>query len=123
MSESIQELTRLLKDSVEKIATLSKAAKLETGLKEDYQYRLIALMDAIGTNTNKNDLGNFRVLKTDMPQAADWEVVHKYVRDNNAFHLLQRRLSPVAYKEMIEAGEVIPGIDVYEKQTISIRKS
>ena len=122
MSESIKELTRLLKGSKLKISTLNAASKEEGVLKEDYEKRLIAAMNAIGTETIKNDLGTFGIQSAIMPIAKDWEAIHKYVKENDAFHLLYRQILATSYREMLDAGEEIPGIETYERVTISVRK-
>jgi hypothetical protein len=122
MSENIKELTSLLKDRSVRITELNAQAKELGKEKSDFENRLIALMENIGTTTVKNDLGNFRISTSVLPVAKDWEAIHAYIKTNDAFHLMQKRLSSTAYREMVSAGEDIPGTESFEKQTISITK-
>jgi len=122
MAENVKELTRLLKESAVKITRLNNESKEESKVKADYEARLLATMDAIGTTTLKNEWGNFRKSVNTLPVAKDWEAIYEYVKENDAFYLLFKRLSSTAYKEMLEAGEVLPGAESYEKETISITK-
>ena len=58
------------------------------------------------------------------PEIEDWEAVHKWIRDNDRFDLLQKRLSVVAWRDLIsEAGVLVPGTLVTEVRDISLTKS
>ena len=52
--------------------------------------------------------------------AEDWELVYKYITKNNAFELLQKRLSDPAVIERMEAGKTIPGITKINIDDISL---
>ncbi len=48
------------------------------------------------------------------PIVQDWDVVRKFIIDNNAWDILQKRLSDVAVRARQEEDVTIPGIDKYE---------
>lgn len=121
-SQSLKELSRLLRESKLKITDLNAAATAEGKIASDYEARLIAAMDAAGTETVKNQYGLFNRKETVLPIAKDWEAIHDYVRENDAFHLLYRRLLETSYREMIDAGEKIPGVEAYTRISVSVRK-
>lgn len=121
-SQSLKELSRLLRESKTKITSLNAEAKAEGVIKEDYENRLIAAMDAAGTETVKNEHGTFGRTEAIMPVAKDWEAIHDYVRENDAFHLLYRKLLATTYRELLDAGEEIPGVESYTNVSISVRK-
>ena len=121
-SESLKEISRLLKESKLKITDLNSQSKAEGLIKDEYEQRLIAAMDAAGTTTVTNEYGSFGRMEAVMPIAKDWEAIYEYVKDNDAFFILYKQLSPVAYRELMKAGEVVPGIDDFTKVTISVRK-
>jgi hypothetical protein len=52
--------------------------------------------------------------------AEDWELVYKYIAKNDAFELLQKRLSDPAVIERMEAGKTIPGITKINIDDISV---
>jgi len=56
------------------------------------------------------------------PTVRSWELFYKYIMDNNAFELLQKRVSPVAVREHWEAGEHIPGVDKFPVDKISVQR-
>lgn len=53
----------------------------------------------------------------------DWDQLYGYITENNAFHLLQRRLGNAAYKEILDSGETVPGVAPFTKRSINLRAS
>ena len=56
------------------------------------------------------------------PQAADWDQVYKYMVENDAMDLVQKRLNATAVNNRFEDGISIPGIEFYEVNDLSIGK-
>ena len=56
------------------------------------------------------------------PQAADWDQVYKYMVDNDAMDLVQKRLHERAVNDRFEDGITIPGIEFYEVNDLSVGK-
>jgi hypothetical protein len=49
-------------------------------------------------------------------------LIYDYVRRNNAFELMQRRLSDTAVRDRWEAGQEIPGVAHFNKIEVSCVK-
>lgn len=60
---------------------------------------------------------------TQQPTVTDWDAVYTYIRDNDLFALLQRRITSTLWKEIVDAGEQVPGIDSFWKKDVNIRVS
>lgn len=56
------------------------------------------------------------------PTATDWGLVQKYIIENNAFDLLQKRLTESAVKSRWEDNITIPGIVKFPVTKLSITK-
>src|SRR5262245_61707920 len=54
------------------------------------------------------------------PVVLDWEQVHKYVRAENRFELLQRRIGVEAWRELNSSGILVPGTAPQEVFDISL---
>ena len=86
------------------------------------------LQDHLINNVPKDSAGVFgRVMKAlitkkDIPQVADWPAFYKYVMKKKAFELLQKRLSATAIQERWDAGEKIPGVEVFTTVGVSLTK-
>ena len=63
------------------------------------------------------------VISTDIvPNVTDWDSVYKYILENDATYLLQRRINAAAWRELHEQDETIPGTEPFTKTTIATRK-
>lgn len=58
----------------------------------------------------------------DVPQVEDWTAFYKYVKKNDAFELLQRRLTDASVKERLEAGVKLPGIKLFKAVIVHLNK-
>lgn len=56
-----------------------------------------------------------------VPQLTDPNAFFEHVRKTREFDLLNRQVNSTAYRERIEAGEKIPGVESFTKVGISIR--
>lgn len=90
----------------------------ETALKEHF-IATVPKSDAAGVTGR---LARVTVGTKDIPTVKDWEAFHKYVKKSGRFDLLQRRLSTEAVTEMLEAGEKLPGVEVFHAKVVSINK-
>lgn len=57
-----------------------------------------------------------------VPKPEDWQQIHAYIRDNDRFDLLQKRVSDKAVMDMLEAGEEIPGMETALIPSVSLTK-
>jgi hypothetical protein len=57
------------------------------------------------------------------PVIEDWEQVHDYIRKENRFDLLQKRISAPAWRDLKHTGILVPGTTSVEVQDISLTKS
>ena len=56
------------------------------------------------------------------PSIKDRSKFDKYVFKHRALDLFQNRISARAYQARLDEGEAVPGVSVYERTSISIRK-
>lgn len=55
-------------------------------------------------------------------QVKDWDKLYAYIKKNNAFEFLQRRLTDTAIKERWDNGKEVPGVEPFNAVTVSINK-
>lgn len=71
----------------------------------------------------KTKSGTAFVTTTDYANVADWDAVLNYVRENEAFDMLERRVSKTAVRGYIETkGSVPAGVNYGTKIEINVRK-
>lgn len=88
---------------------------------EGIEARLLMLMDEQGSTRVANHQGTAILSETLVPQVEDWESFIHWARDNDALHMIQRRVSSPAYREIIESGSSVPGLSPYTKRTVNLR--
>ena len=96
---------------------VDKIQKQETEIKDYIISRL--------TKENSGAMGLIACVerKTDtIPTIEDWDAFYKYVKRNNRFDMLQKRLANKAIEEVWESGKKVPGVKTFEKVSLSITK-
>lgn len=63
-----------------------------------------------------------QIVIKDIPRATDWPKVHQFVKETGRFDLLQKRLGEKAVMDMVDAGEIIPGIEIAHIPDVSVTK-
>lgn len=103
-------------ETKERVADLkAKMEKLEAYLK--------AQMDAQGLTSFKSDYGTAFLTTTDYANVTDWDAVIRFIRDNEAYDMLEKRVSKIAVRGYIEANKAVPpGITYGTKLEVNIRK-
>jgi len=102
-----------IKERVDKIK--ADMAKLEAFLQ--------AKMDADGLTSFKSEHGTAFLTTTDFANVDNWDAVLQFIREEEAYDMLERRVSKAAVRGYIEANkEVPPGIKYGTKLGVNIRK-
>jgi hypothetical protein len=84
---------------------------------------LQAKMDADGLTSFKSEHGTAFLTTTDFANVDDWDAVLRFIREEDAFDMLEKRVSKTAVRGYIDANkEVPPGIKYGTKLGINIRK-
>lgn len=63
------------------------------------------------------------VTRTVVPVLKEWDAFTEYVRKNRAFDLFERRVSKAAFRERLDAGKSVPGIEPFTVVNLSLTKS
>jgi hypothetical protein len=58
-----------------------------------------------------------------VPKVVNWDLFYEYIRENNYFHMLEKRPSRTAYRESFELGQAVPGIDPVQFDEVRTRKT
>ena len=101
------------KDRVAKLK--EKMVKLEAWIKDK--------ADADGVTSFKTDHGTAFLTTTDYANVADWDAVLGFIRQNEAYDMLEKRISKLAVRGYIETNKAVPpGVNYGTKLEVNIRK-
>lgn len=93
----------------------AKMTKLESWLMQK--------ADEDGVTSFKTAAGTAFISTTDFANVADWDAVLTFIKNHEAFDMLEKRVSKTAVRAyMDETGEVPPGITYGSKVGINVRK-
>lgn len=94
-------------------------------LKEEFEALetiLLGRMLAQDARQTRSTTATATVSEKVVPTVRSWDEFERYILDNNALYMLQRRPSTTAFRELHQAGEVIPGVEAYNERTILLRR-
>lgn len=108
-------------------ATREEKRRLEAQVKEteahtaELQEQLMARMEAEGTDKAQGSKASVSISSNVVANVEDWDQFWAYVIKKKYTHLLQRRVSDPAYRELLEAGQKVPGVEPFTKRTLNVR--
>ena len=85
-----------------------------------YTEQLEALMTKEGDECLETDTAVAFWRKETKVEVADWAWLQKYVREEDAFDILQRRISPAALKRRVDAGAELKGVTIREGKSFIV---
>lgn len=89
------------------------AAKLE----------VLRLLGEAGLEKASGKLATAGILTEDVPYVKDWDALYGYIKENERFDLLQRRIGVVAWRDLFKDGVLIPGTEAGVDTDLSLTKS
>ena len=102
-----------VKDRVSTIK--AKMEKMEAWIKEQ--------ADVQGVTSFKTKHGTAFLTTTDYANVADWDAVLDFIRTQEAFDMLEKRISKIAVRGYIEVNKAVPpGVNYGTKLEVNIRK-
>ena len=86
------------------------------------EMELITRLDEQGMEKASTGAGTASINETVLPNVVDWDEFYKYMLEEDSLHLLQRRPAAAAFRELIDSGFTIPGVEPYTQRSIGLRK-
>lgn len=122
-SDCIRAYMKLRNQKAEmKAAYEASVASIDSKMEKLEAY-LHAQMLADGVTSYKSEHGTAYLSTTDTATVSDWEAVVEYIKSNDAYDMLERRVSKTAVRAYMERdGQVPPGITFGQRQSVNFRK-
>ncbi|HQJ52284.1 MAG TPA: hypothetical protein PKW05_10965 [Anaerolineae bacterium] len=108
---ALREKKRVAEEAVKKI-------EVDIAIQEEI---LLARMDKEDTNKAEGKKASASITNAVVANVQDWGAFHEYIRKNKFFHLLQRRVSDPAYRELLDLGKKVPGVEPFTKRKLNLR--
>lgn len=56
------------------------------------------------------------------PKVTDWDKVYNYINETGRYDILTKTIKKSSFKELIDNGQIIPGVEISSFEKISFRK-
>jgi hypothetical protein len=125
MSDTLSELsTELFTAKAEKAEHNAQIKLLNEDIR-DYEHRIWQIMETADPPLLKFSTrdGTIYISPQVVPKVVDWDAFYGYIRKTEAFHMLERRPSRAAFRELHEAHKLVPGVEAVEYDEVRTRKS
>ena len=87
-----------------------------------YRIRIKQMLDAASLESGSGKTATTSISYMVEPSPKDWPAIYQYIVKNDAFDLLQRRLSATAVRDRWNDDLLIPGIDKFDAWDLSLTK-
>lgn len=124
----IEDLTSQLVEIRDELRDLATKEKVLKKNKEEIEIRLKQAMEAVGIDLARAHGHTISIQHRTVPTLTDYDSFTEWFTDNIQEHpeymsLFERRISAPVYRELLEEfeGESIPGIEPFDKWSVSLR--
>lgn len=84
--------------------------------------KIIQMLEQAGATAIGGHKMVVELVPKEKPVANDWDAVHKFIMENDAWDLMQKRLTDTAVRLRWEEGIILPGIQKFPYNDLSISK-
>jgi hypothetical protein len=85
--------------------------------------QILELLDSMGMAKGSGLQATCGIKESIEPVPTDWEAIHAYIRQNDRFDLIQKRLSAPAWRGLLDSGVLVPGTESVKVRDLSLTKS
>lgn len=104
-----------------KKAELENATKDVEGLIATLDSELMEMLEKAGLDKTSTKSGTVSISSSVVANVTDWDAFYAFIYKNKFGHLLQRRVSDPAWRELQERGKKVPGTEAFEKKRLNYR--
>lgn len=92
---------------------------------EALEAQMLSFMHKNNMTSVKTEAGTFYRQENVIPSGSDWEALNRWVAENDAFDIYERRLKKTFVREYMDSheGGLPPGVSVYREYVARVRRS
>jgi hypothetical protein len=105
----------------EKKRELETAVKGIEGETAELEAQIMEAMEAQGVDKMSGVTASVSITTNTVANVTDWDAFWAYIHKMKYGHLIQRRVSDPAYRELLDAGRQVPGVEPFSKRRLNLR--
>lgn len=82
---------------------------------------LLGRMDKEDTRKAEGKHASVAITEATVGTIEDWDAFTTYLAKSKNFHLIQKRISDPAYRELLGMGKPVPGVKPFTKRKLTVR--
>ena len=92
---------------------------------ERLEAEMLRFMQESGTESIRTEAGTIYQQESVKPAASDWSAFYDWVKENDTFDALEKRIKATFVKDFMEEndGETPPGVSVYREYVARVRRA
>lgn len=107
----------------ETLRGIQQQEKDQLALIEAAEVVLMETMKTEGVDKSTGKLATASISDVASANVVDWDLFGAYVLKNKYIHLLQRRISLPAVRELFETKGKVPGVEPFTQRKLNLRKT
>lgn len=104
----------------EKRLLAAQTKEVEDKIKE-IEESLMGRLDAEGMSKATGGKASVSITQSVVADVQDWDQFWAFIIKKKYTHMLQKRVSEPAYRELLEKGTKVPGVIPFNKRTLNLR--
>lgn len=123
MDTNLQDVITQMLDLRAQRAELNQQDKKLKASYDDLAKQALDLLEDMGVDSaSLRNVANVSVTRKNLPSVKDWDEFYRFIRDNEYYHLLQKRVSVPAFDEIWENMGEVPGTERFEDIKINLKQ-
>lgn len=107
----------------EGLREIQEKEKAQQALISEAEQTLMETMEREGVDKSTGKLASVSVSEVVTGNVVDWDALWAFIFKNKYSHLLQRRISDPAIRELFETKGKVPGVEPFTKRKLNLRKT
>ncbi len=123
--KKIGQLIDELAEIREKRTALNKQSDELGATQAGIEVQLIAALEKQGVESSRGASATATISKQVVPRVVDWDKLYAFMLKHKLPYLLEKRPAASVYREVLSTrnGKPIPGVESFEKVSISLRST
>lgn len=121
--ESLGKMVDKLYDMRAKRIAIQKQVDEAKSQERLLKVEIIERLEAEKLTGSRGELASASITEEDQPHVTDWNKVYKYIKKHELFNLLHQRIATTTWRDMLDGGVAIPGIEAVPVKDLSLTKA
>jgi hypothetical protein len=115
-------IDKLYRDRARRMAAQKRvdALKEQEGLLEEH---ILSTLNTSRLEGGKGKTATAALARRTVARVKDWPAFFRWVKETDAFDMVQKRVNDSAFRERLEAGVSVVGVEPFEVVSLSLTKS